>query len=111
MKLGLVPVADDLAVPDCCTTVDVFHSIPVEERLMYKRMTGWLLFLPLADVIAADNGDVTDVTESDRLGPDSSYKLIGERQLAKWTDKHLVCCHGLQLQGKTDMGDIVCSYC
>jgi len=68
-----------------------------------------MLFLPLTGVLAADNGDVTDVREIDRLRPDSTYKLIWEPHLAKWTDKHLVCCYGLQLQSKTDMGDIVCS--
>ena len=68
-----------------------------------------MFFLPLTGVLAADNGDVTDVREIDRLRPDSTYKLIWEPHLAKWTDKHLVCCYGLQLQSKTDMGDIVCS--
>ncbi|MDE0863306.1 MAG: hypothetical protein OSA98_05925 [Rubripirellula sp.] len=82
---------------------------PVEDRIMNKLLAVLMLFLPLTGVLAADNGDVTDVREIDRLRPDSTYKLIWEPHLAKWTDKHLVCCYGLQLQSKTDMGDIVCS--
>ena len=69
-----------------------------------------LLLLILGGTLArADDGDVTDVCEIDRLPPGSVYNRIWEPHLAKWSDKHLVCCYGLHLQGKIDMGDIVCS--
>jgi len=67
---------------------------------MNKLLTVLLLFLPLTGVLAADNGDVMDVREIDRLRPDSTYKLIWEPHLAKWTDKHLVCCYGVDAGGR-----------
>lgn len=59
--------------------------------------------------LLADEGDVTDVREIDRLDDNSIYNKIWEPHLAKWNDNHLVCCYGLNLNGKSDMGDIVCS--
>lgn len=63
----------------------------------------------LPNAAAVETGDVTDVREIDRLEPNSIYKKIWEPHLAKWSDDHLVCCYGLNLSGKSDMGDIVCS--
>jgi hypothetical protein len=77
---------------------------------MKTLLTALLLFsFSIHTATAEDNGDVADVREIDCLASDSPYKLIWEPHLAKWSDKHLVACYGLQLQGKTDMGDIVCS--
>lgn len=77
---------------------------------MKNYLTTFLLLLSNALVLfAADHGDVTDVREIDRLDPNGSYKRIWEPHLAKWSDQHLVSCYGLELRGKTDMGDIVCS--
>lgn len=64
----------------------------------------------LAHSLSAADGDVTEVCEIDRLELDSGFDKIWEPHLAKWSDRHLVCCYGLNLRGKTDMGDIVCSY-
>ena len=68
-----------------------------------------LLTLSISVAEADDDGDVTDVREIDRLPPGDIYNRIWEPHLAKWTDKHYVACYGLHLEGKTDMGDIVCS--
>ena len=67
------------------------------------------LFVLVTVATAADTGDVTDVKEIDQLDPAGPYKRIWEPHLAKWSEKHLVCCYGLELRGKSDMGDIVCS--
>ena len=76
---------------------------------MIKILISLFLLLPLTFARADDQSDVVDVVEIDRLQPNSGYRLIWEPHLAKWSSKHFVCCYGLQLQGKTDMGDIVCS--
>jgi hypothetical protein len=54
-------------------------------------------------------GDVTHVTTIDTLDPDGPYNKIWEPYLAKWSDKHYLAAYGLQISGKGDMGDIVCS--
>ena len=66
-----------------------------------------MVSLTMTGVVLAGEGDVTDVCEIDRLESGSLYDRIRELHLAKWTDKHLVCCYRLHLAGKTDMGDIV----
>jgi hypothetical protein len=77
---------------------------------MNYYLTTFLLIISNTLVLfAADHGDVTDVREIDRLDLNGPYKRIWEPHLAKWTDKHLVSCYGLELRGKSDMGDIVCS--
>ena len=54
-------------------------------------------------------GDVTNVVAIDTLDPRGPYNKIWEPYIAKWTDKHYVAAYGLQVRGKVDMGDIVCS--
>ncbi|MCA9175560.1 MAG: exo-alpha-sialidase [Planctomycetales bacterium] len=54
-------------------------------------------------------GDIQDVVTIDRLRADGPYNKIWEPYLAKWTGKHFVAAYGLQVTGKGDMGDIVCS--
>lgn len=54
-------------------------------------------------------GDVTDVATIDTLAENGPYDKIWEPYIAQWTSKHLVAAYGLQLRGKPDMGDIVCS--
>lgn len=54
-------------------------------------------------------GDVSDVVTLDTLDPNGPYNKIWEPVLARWTDRRLVAAYGLQVRGKVDMGDIVCS--
>ncbi|QGJ71962.1 Exo-alpha-sialidase [Planctomycetales bacterium 10988] len=54
-------------------------------------------------------GDVYDVATIDTLDPDGPYNKIWEPYIAKWGKKHFVAAYGLQVTGKGDMGDIVCS--
>ncbi len=85
-------------------------------RLRSRR---WLLFafivLPLCVQLATRaeeqeyQGDVTHVTTIDTLDRNGLYNKIWEPYLAKWTNKHFVAAYGLQISGKGDMGDIVCS--
>ncbi len=63
----------------------------------------------LTTLFAAERGDVSHVQVIDRLDPTSIYNRIWEPHLAKWSDRHFVCCYGLHLTGKVDMGDVVCS--
>ncbi|MCA9137635.1 MAG: exo-alpha-sialidase [Planctomycetales bacterium] len=55
------------------------------------------------------SGDIFDVTTIDRLEPDGPYNKIWEPYLVKWGSKQFVAAYGLQVTGKGDMGDIVCS--
>ena len=73
-----------------------------------SRIVAFVIFL-FVPLHSSQSGDVSDVCEIDRLDPTGPYKRIWEPHLAKWTDQHLVSCYGLELRGKTDMGDIVCS--
>lgn len=58
---------------------------------------------------AADDGDVKNVSVIDRLDSGGPYKRIWEPHFTKWKSRHFVACYGLELRGKSDMGDIVCS--
>ncbi len=58
---------------------------------------------------AADSGDVRDVSVIDTLDANGPYNKIWEPHFTKWTGKQFVVCYGLQVRGKGDMGDIVCS--
>lgn len=55
------------------------------------------------------DGDVTDVVTIDMLDKTGPYNKIWEPYIAKWSDDHYVTAYGLQVRGKGDMGDIVCS--
>lgn len=79
---------------------------------------GWVLLSGLGigigspELQAAERayqGDVTDVVTIDTLEPNGPYDKIWEPYIARWTSQHLVAAYGLQLRGKPDMGDIVCS--
>ena len=58
---------------------------------------------------AAETGDVKDVSVIDRLDESGPHKRIWEPHFTKWKSRHFVACYGLELRGKSDMGDIVCS--
>ena len=57
----------------------------------------------------ATTGAVSDVQLIDQLPEGSIYEKIWQPFLARWSDTHYVVAYGLQLKGKGDMGDIVCS--
>ena len=61
---------------------------------------------PTRIAVAGDASDVVMIDELDLNGP---YNKIWEPYIAKWNDEHYVVAYGLQLRGKLDMGDIVCS--
>ena len=77
------------------------------------RLTAIAIFLaaclPAIAEEANFEGDVTDVVTIDTLDKDGPYNKIWEPYIAKWSDKHLVAAFGLEVTGKGDMGDIVCS--
>ena len=67
---------------------------------------------PVSGLFAAEDGyrgDVTEVVTIDTLDPSGPYGRIWQPYLAKWTDRHIVTAYGLEVRGKSDMGDIVCS--
>ena len=84
-------------------------------RLRYKHrfLIAAMLFLFATHVLIAEErdyqGDVTYVTTIDTLDPDGPYNKIWEPYIAKWSNKHYIAAYGLQVSGKGDMGDIVCS--
>ena len=51
----------------------------------------------------------TDIAVVDKLPANKGYKKIWQPFIAKWNEKHYVVSYGLQLMGKGDMGDMVCS--
>ncbi|MBN2355194.1 exo-alpha-sialidase [candidate division KSB1 bacterium] len=54
-------------------------------------------------------GDVKDVVTIDVLDPNSVFKQIWQPYIAVWKNNYYVVAYGLKLNGKADMGDIVCS--
>ncbi len=79
---------------------------------MQKLLIGIFLSTGLALGTSAQpsrGGDVTDVRIIDTLDPNGPFQKIWEPHFAKWTDRHYVACYGLEVRGKGDMGDIVCS--
>ena len=82
-------------------------------RSSFSRCLLICLLLGAAKNAAAEErayrGDVADVVTIDTLDDKGPYDKIWEPYVARWTDKHLIAAYGLQLRGKPDMGDIVCS--
>ncbi len=76
-------------------------------------LTASLLALGAAAAWAFDDeahrGDVEDVVAIDALDLQGPYDKIWEPFIARWTDEHYLVAYGLQVRGKMDMGDIVCS--
>ena len=68
-----------------------------------------ILALNTGTSIAQNTGDVKNVVTIDVLLPNSIYKNIWQPYIAKLGDEHYVAAYGLQLKGKTDMGDMLCS--
>ena len=70
---------------------------------------GVVLVSTIAHAQRSYEGDIQDLRTIDRLDLEGPYNKIWEPHIAKWTDEHYVVAYGLQLRGKVDMGDIVCS--
>jgi len=68
-----------------------------------------LLILNTEVSSAQGTGDVEDVVTIDVLPPNSIYRKIWQPYIARWDGDYLVAAYGLQLSGKTDMGDMLCS--
>ncbi|MXX61563.1 MAG: exo-alpha-sialidase [Holophagales bacterium] len=89
-------------------------SLPYRRRspALPALLTATLLALAAAAGAAEEEayrGDVEDVVTIDALDPEGPYDKIWEPFIARWTDEHLIAAYGLQVRGKMDMGDIVCS--
>ena len=67
------------------------------------------LSFPLSAAEREYAGDVRDVVTIDTLDPHGPYNKIWEPYIAQWTSRHYVAAYGLQVRGKGDMGDVVCS--
>ena len=68
-----------------------------------------LIMLTSSMVFSQKTGDVTQVTTIDVLPTPSIFKQVWQPYLAMWEDNHYVVSYGLKLDGRSDMGDIVCS--
>ena len=54
-------------------------------------------------------GDITDVRSISTLVEPGPYERLWQPFIAEWADDHLIVAYGAELNGKVDMGDIVCS--
>jgi hypothetical protein len=54
-------------------------------------------------------GDVTDVREISVLQRTGSYNRLWQPFIAEWQQGHLLVAYGAHLDGKVDMGDIMCA--
>ncbi|MCK5692806.1 MAG: exo-alpha-sialidase [Bacteroidales bacterium] len=79
----------------------------------HRYIIGLILVAALAmnfDIsLAQETGDVENVVTIDVLPPNSIYRMIWQPYIAKLGEDHYVAAFGLQLSGKTDMGDMLCS--
>ena len=81
------------------------------------KKTMYLLAVLLAAILALNTGtsnaqgtgDVKNVVTIDVLPENSIYRKIWQPYIAKLGEDHYVASYGLQLTGKTDMGDMLCS--
>lgn|GEM_PF-219983 len=60
-------------------------------------------------LMAQGTGDVKDVVTIDVVPENSIYQRIYQPFIAQWEEDYYVVSYGLQLRGKTDMADIMCS--
>ncbi len=74
-------------------------------------MSGLGMLALLCGTIAygEETGDVRDEVVIDQLEEGGLFEKIWQPFIAKWSSNHYVASYGLQLRGKPDMGDIVCS--
>ena len=59
---------------------------------------------------AQKTGDVTNVVTIDVLPEEGIYNKIWQPYIAMWKKDYYVVAYSLQITGKGDMGDILCSY-
>jgi hypothetical protein len=59
--------------------------------------------------LAQNTGDVKDVTTIDVLLPNSLFKQVWQPFIAQWEEDYYVVTYGFKLDGKSDIGDLVCS--
>lgn len=73
----------------------------------------WLACGATFSAVAAEEtvgqGDASDVVIVDQLAAGTLYERIWQPFIARWDKNRYVIAYGLQLRGKPDMGDIVCS--
>lgn len=74
-----------------------------------KTLLIFALFAATCLSQAQGTGDVMNVVTIDRVPENSVYHRIYQPFIAKWDKDHYVVSYGLQLRGKTDMADIMCS--
>jgi len=67
------------------------------------------LLISSQDVLAQNTGDVVEVTTIDVLPQKSLYKQVWQPFLAQWDEDYYVVSYGYKLDGKSDIGDLVCS--
>jgi hypothetical protein len=68
-----------------------------------------IIILVSKSLFSQGTGDVTNVVTIDKLPENSIYHRIWQPYIAKLGEDHYVAAYGLQLRGKTDMGDMLSS--
>jgi len=58
---------------------------------------------------AQRTGDVKNVVTIDVLSQNSIYKQLWQPFIARWRKNHYIVSYGYKLDGRSDMGDLVCS--
>ena len=68
-----------------------------------------LMVSGITTAMAQGTGDVKHVVTIDVVPENSVYHRIYQPFIAQWDEDYLVASYGLQLRGKTDMADMMCS--
>ena len=75
-------------------------------KISFTLLFCFLIYLPS---IGQGTGDVKHVVTIDNVPENSVYHRIYQPFIAQWDEDYYVVSYGLQLRGKTDMADIMCS--
>ena len=81
------------------------------KKITKQAVRGTLVAFMAISTTHADKtpSNVKDIGQVDALQPDGAHNKIWQPFIVKWTNKHYLISYGLQLRGKVDMGDVVCS--
>ncbi|SVA62154.1 uncharacterized protein METZ01_LOCUS115008, partial [marine metagenome] len=81
------------------------------KKITKQAVRGALVAFMAISTTHADKtpSNAKDIVQVDALQPDGAHNKIWQPFIVKWTNKHYLISYGLQLRGKVDMGDVVCS--
>jgi hypothetical protein len=77
--------------------------------LVYCTLLACIMGSGTMSSLAQGTGDVKNVVTIDVVPENSVYHRIYQPFIAQWDEDYYVVSYGLQLRGKTDMADMLCS--